>query len=153
MLTYNTSKCNDPSLTINLMQLPPSSRCFPYSVPPLHFVWGNPRNRSAGGHTRHAHRRVSFTHYATRSPKKEQHLSAHLYCTHKASTHNRQANDSTIYKMKAQSFVWRKKGTPRQKANNWHKWQLWLKALCVTQAWRSIRSAPCASTLQISRYR
>ena len=36
---------------------PPSSRCFPYSVPPLHFVWGNPRNRSAGGHTRCSHNR------------------------------------------------------------------------------------------------
>ena len=28
-----------------------------------------------------------------------------LYYTHKASTHKRQANDSAIYKMKAQSFV------------------------------------------------
>ena len=85
--------------------------------------------------------------------RKEQHSLAHLYCTHKASTHKRQANDSAIYKMKAQSFVWRKKGAPRQKASNWHKWQLWLKALCVTQAWRSIRSAPCASTLRISTCR
>ena len=37
--------------------------------------------------------------------RKEQHSSAHLYYTHKASTHKRQANDSVIYKMKAQSFV------------------------------------------------
>ena len=37
--------------------------------------------------------------------RKEQHSLVHLYYTHKASTHKRQANDSVIYKMKAQSFV------------------------------------------------
>ena len=37
--------------------------------------------------------------------RKEQHSLVHLYYTHKASTHKRQANDCVIYKMKAQSFV------------------------------------------------
>ena len=60
------------------LKFPLSSRVFPIAVPPLHKFEGTHGDRVAGDNTRHSHRKVSFSCYATRSRAKKSTLARSL---------------------------------------------------------------------------